>query len=69
MKEVKALQGQKRGPIVKEIIAELQKGWTLVGPIQFTVNFSPTNPPFQSGICHYLATLERDESRSGAGDE
>ena len=61
MKEIKILQGQGRGPMVKEINEEYAKGWTLVGPAQFAVNFTPVaNPAFQNGIVHYLATLERE---------
>lgn len=61
MKEIKALQGQGRGPMVTQVNEHIADGWTLVGPIQFAVNFTPVaNPAFQQGIVHYLATLERD---------
>lgn len=62
MKEIKILQGQGRGPMRDDINKHYKDGWTLVGPVQFTVNFA--DKAFQQGVVHYLATLERDDDES-----
>ncbi len=62
MIEIKILQGQGRGPMRDDINKHIQEGWTLVGPVQFAVNFSQSSAqPFTNGIVHYMATLERDD--------
>ena len=61
MKEIMILQGQGRGPIRDDVNKHIQDGWTLVGPVQFAVNFAQSAQPFTNGIVHYMATLERDD--------
>ena len=61
MKEIVILQGQGRGPMREDINKHIQEGWTLVGPVQFAVNFITP----QDGRVHYLATLERDVDQLG----